>query len=134
MKKHNLLNSLRKNSRIRISKLARSYNIPVTTLHFTLKRLEEAIIKKHVALLDFEKQGYRRYFIIITNDSQKIREKILDSSFVNNFYRTQLGVTVEGIFSSNSQYQRFLNYLSDKRIKYRSHPILEVKKQEEMEV
>ena len=54
-----ILSYLRQNGRMQLTKMSRKTNIPVSTLFERLKAYDQDLIKKHTAILDFAKLGFR---------------------------------------------------------------------------
>ena len=87
-RQHTLLNYLRDNSRISLTKVSKETGIPLSTLVETLKKLEQDVVHKHVTLLDFSKLGYgmKVQFQIKTREKEKLKEFLLKHNSVNNLH------------------------------------------------
>jgi len=133
-KKIELINTLRDNSRIRISKISRKIREPVTTLYFTLKKLEESVIKRHVSIVNFEEHGFTRIFFVLPEEPKSAILKLQQHECVNNMMRTQKGFLIDAVFKDNRTFSGFKKTMENKRIKFSVHPMVETMKFEEMKI
>lgn len=112
-----ILKELRKNARVTLTKIAAKTNVPLSTVFDRIHLLEENIIVKHVALIDFIRLGYyTRAHISIGVDVKErplLRKYLLDTKYVNNLYRinNDYDFLVEAIFVDIKEYEDFLNEL-----------------------
>ena len=129
-----LLNTLRGNSRTRISKISKRIKEPVTTLYFTLKKLEEAIIKRHVSVVNFEEEGFIRMFFIVSQEPKKAILDIQNHECINNMMRTQTGFLIDGVFKDKRTLSGFKRTLENRGIIFTMHPLKKTMKIEEMKI
>ena len=114
-----VLNELRKNARIRITKIAKKIKIPLSTVFDRVKILEREIIQKNVTLLNFMLLGFHiRAHIAIGVDRKEriiLKKYILASKNVNNLYKINNGydLLVECIFVDVTDYEDFLSELKE---------------------
>ena len=76
MKKTDLLiiSSLRQNAREKLTNMSKKTRIPVSTLFDRIRMHEGKLIKKHTALIDFNKLGYNTRANIILKVKKTDRE------------------------------------------------------------
>ncbi len=80
-----LLRHLRQNSRKSIARISDETNIPLTTLHDTLHKLEAKLRLRHVSLLNFSRLGYnvRVNITIGAYDKELLKIFLIQSHNVN---------------------------------------------------
>jgi DNA-binding Lrp family transcriptional regulator len=85
-----ILNSLIKNSRIKISQMSKEIDVPDATISHRLKRLEDEVIKRYTMILDWEKIGLDlTAIIIIQTESEKhelVKEELSKLKDVSEVY------------------------------------------------
>ena len=133
-KQFSILAELRKDSRQKLSDIARKLGMPATTFHHNYKKIRH-LIKANNTLIDFEKLGYsfRMNFIFriknkgIINDFL-IKNKNIDAIQSINNKNTLM---VWGIFQSTAQAYEFKESLEKRGIRNirLSHVIEEIKKE-----
>ena len=112
-----ILRELRRNARTTLTKIAAKTNVPLSTVFDRVHLLEESIIVKYVALIDFIRLGYyTRAHIAIGVDVKErliLKKYLLATKHVNNLYRVNNGYDflVEAIFVDIKEYEDFLNEL-----------------------
>ena len=81
-----ILSHFRSNARKNLTKISKQTGIPVSTIFDKLKMYESSIIKKHTALLDFQKLGYDIRVDFIVKINHKDRDKLIKvvDYFINN--------------------------------------------------
>lgn len=114
------VSSLRQSARKNLTKISKELSIPVSTLFEKLKKLENALIVKHTAILDFNKLGYTTRAKILLKvgkkDRDKVREMLAKSEHVNSVYKITNGYDflVEGVFKSLKELENFSESLEEK--------------------
>lgn len=70
-----IISYLKVNSKTKLTTLSKKLNIPVSTIHTRIKKLEkEGIIKKYTIEIDYKKIGYEiQAFILIKYDANSIK-------------------------------------------------------------
>lgn len=70
-----IISYLKVNSKTKLTTLSKRLNIPVSTIHTRIKKLEkEGIIKKYTIEIDYKKIGYEiQAFILIKYDANSIK-------------------------------------------------------------
>ena len=70
-----IISYLKVNSKTKLTTLSKKLNIPVSTIHTRIKKLEkEGIIKKYTIEIDYKKIGYEiQTFILIKYDANSIK-------------------------------------------------------------
>lgn len=112
-----ILRELRRNARTTLTKIAAKTNVPLSTVFDRVHLLEESIIVKHVALIDFIRLGYyARAHIAVGVDVKErplLRKYLLATKYVNNLYRinNDYDFLIEAIFVDIKEYEDFLNEL-----------------------
>ena len=128
-----LINELRDNARVNLSKVSRKYNIPIAVIYYVLDGLQRTKIRKHVCILDFESLKFKREIIILKGRVPDI-DFLNSFQFINNSYRTNRGILLECIFSNKRQKAFFLKCIKAQSINYDCHPVLEVLDAEKFKV
>ena len=119
-----ILSKFRKDGRKSLTKISRETNIPVSTLFDKLKKFEGNIIKKHTALLDFQKLGFDlRVNMIIKvdkEDKDKLQEFLIKNERINSVFKINNGdFLIEGIFVNMKDMQSFTELLERFKIEKR---------------
>ena len=110
---------LRENARETLTKMSRKTYIPVTTIHGRIKELEKTVIKRYVALLDFQKLGYNTRAIInlrVKKDfKDKIRDYLVVNKAVNSLYKINNGYDflMEVVFREIGDVESFVENLEN---------------------
>lgn len=128
-----VINKMRKNSRASLAKLARKLKCPTTSLYYKFDSVNRKYVKKHVSLVDFDALDFKR-MIFFVNSSKKDLSLISEHLSVNNIFRHYGGFIVECIFMSKKEEIDFVEMLLRKDIRYEVSPVLEVLKQESLEL
>lgn len=114
-----VLTYLRKNARMRLTKLSRLTRIPVSTLHDKIRRDYKDVIEKYTVLVRFNKLGYaaRACVILKVQRDQKITLKryLLKHKHVNSLYKINNGYDfmMEVIYPTMQQFEQFLEKLEE---------------------
>ena len=114
-----LLQALRNNARMSLTKMSRLTKIPVSTLFDRLKAHEKSIILKHTTLLDFSQLGFdtKAQFLIKTENAKREQFKhyLRSLANVNSIYRLSNGFDflVEGVFASTREVDEFKKTLEN---------------------
>ena len=90
-KKLKLLNSLRANSREKLTTVSKQTGVPISTLFDLLKDLQKTVISKNTVILDFSIMGLHSHayiFLKVPLDMrEKLRIKLLADYNVNTVYK-----------------------------------------------
>jgi len=111
---------LRNDSRQDITKLAKKYGFPKSTMYDLLHRLEERKILIHASKVDFEKLGFPiQIFMIIKTTLQhkeSMRRFLTGKKNINSIYTVNQGTNFlfEGIFRNQKEVEEFLEELEEK--------------------
>jgi len=115
-----LLSCLRENSREKLTNISRKTNVPISTLHDTLKELEKGPIIKHTSLIDFFQLGYHTHVQLLVNVNQENREGLrkffICHPQINNIYKTghKFHFIAECVFHSLRELNNFIENLENK--------------------
>ena len=120
MDKHDFLivSELRTDARAPVLFISDTLRLSRVTIAQRLKKLQETIIRKYTALVDFRKLGFSvKLLFSITlapHDKNIFAKYIQKHPSVNNFYSTAHGADylVEMIFQTQTEAERFLEQLS----------------------
>ncbi len=111
---------LRKNSRIKLTKMSRLTKLPVSTIFDRIRCHEGELIKAHICLLDFAKLGFHTraniMFRVHKKDKQAMRDCLENSQNVNSIYKINNGFDflVEVVFRNISDLEEFMEGLDEK--------------------
>ena len=115
-----LLNHLREDSRVALSAISRSTNIPTSTLYDLLRELRSGLIVKSTVLLDYAKLGlHTRAQVVLrvgSEDKEKLSKHLFFHSQVNNVYKTtgSWDFIIETVHKNNKEFASFLENLFKK--------------------
>ncbi|MGM5480076.1 MAG: Lrp/AsnC family transcriptional regulator [Nanobdellota archaeon] len=115
-----LLEWLRSNSRLPLTKISRKTHIPISTLFDRLKEQEKSLITKHTTLIDFSRLGYHtkvHLFLKTPTETKKSLERHLKTNKkINSIYKVadKYHFMVEAIFKHLSEYKDFLEDLEER--------------------
>jgi DNA-binding Lrp family transcriptional regulator len=118
-----MINILRKDSRIQLKDMSEKLNMPLSTTHSRLKKAE-SFIKRYTSILDLKKINYPIKIILIgkilekkshrkeKNQATKKEDRILiikDNRYINNIYRISGSgrYLIEGIFHDMEELENF---------------------------
>lgn len=133
-KQLSILAELRKDSRQKLSNIARKLGMPITTFHDNYKKIQH-IIKSHNTLIDFEKLGYsfRMNFIFRMKNKNILNDFLLNHKNIDaiQLINNKNTLLVWGIFQKTSQAYEFKEILEEKGIRNirLSHVIEEISKE-----
>lgn len=114
-----LLTFLRLNAREKLTKISRKTGIPVSTLFERLRDFQGKVIKKNVALVDFQALGYSIKAHISLKIKREDRYKLLEylnrNRSVNSVYRINNGydVLIEAIFRDIKEAEIFIDNIEE---------------------
>ena len=115
-----ILSHLRNNSRIRLTKLSRLTQIPVSTIYDRIKQSQRGVIKKHTSLLDFSKLGFNArvniMIRVIQDHKQNLKDFLLKHHNINTLYKINNGYDflIEAVFRNIKQLDQFIEILEEK--------------------
>lgn len=120
IKEFRILSNLRHNSREKLTSIAKTTNMPVSTVFDKIRRYEEnRIIKRHISLLDFSKLGYEVDVCILLKvekeEREKLREFLNGKECLNSIFKISNGYDffVEGIFRDMQHQQDFIDEVEE---------------------
>ncbi|MEM2121844.1 MAG: Lrp/AsnC family transcriptional regulator [Candidatus Woesearchaeota archaeon] len=114
-----IITELRKNARETLTKLSKKTGIPISTIFDRLKLQEGNLIRKHCALIDFQKIGYSIRANILLKVNPEHRNKLLEHLQKNLHVNTLLRINnnfdflVEVIFKTLNEAENFINKLEE---------------------
>lgn len=110
-----ILSNLRRNGRETLTSLSRRTRIPVSTIFDKIRAQEEdSVIRRHTALLNFEKLGYKsRAFVILgadLKDREELERCLQESPNVNSMVKINNGYNfmVELVFREMNEVEGYL--------------------------
>jgi Lrp/AsnC family transcriptional regulator for asnA, asnC and gidA len=112
-----IIKILLNNSRISNTKIARLLNISEASVRKRIKKIMEiGIIKKFTVELNYNLLGYKRVFIGLNIDKDKIfniLEKISKNKNINNIYLTEgdHDVLIDFLYSKPEELDEYIKYL-----------------------
>lgn len=115
-----IISNLRQDARMNLTKMSRNTRIPISTIFDKIKSYNGNIVRKHVALIDFEKLGYntRAKIILKVNKEDKVALKnyLMKDFNVNSVYRINNGYDfmIETIFQNIKAMEEFLEKLEER--------------------
>ncbi len=115
-----IISHLRRDARVSLTKLSKSTQIPVSTIYDRIKSNEQQYIKKHTALIRFDKLGYnvRANFSIRVDPKEKedLKEHLMRHRSVNSLYRVsgEHDFMVECIFKEMRDSEDFIQSLVER--------------------
>jgi len=115
-----ILSNLRKNARMSLTNMSKATSIPISTIFDKLKVHENNIIKKHTALIDFEKLGFStRANICIKIDKEKrneAKEYLIKHQNINSVFKINNGFDflIEAVFKHIKDLEFFLDTLEER--------------------
>ncbi|MGB9748921.1 MAG: Lrp/AsnC family transcriptional regulator [Candidatus Woesearchaeota archaeon] len=114
-----IITELRRNARETLTRLSRKTRIPISTIFDRLKLQEGELIKKHCALIDFQKIGFsiRANILIKVPVEQRNRlvEHLQKELHINTVLRINNGYDflVEALFRTLKEAEGFVNKLEE---------------------
>jgi len=117
-----IISHLRSNSRKKITKIAESINMPVTTIYDRLRNAERRFIDKHTTLLDFSKIGYPVHSHVVVDVNKESKEGLynflLGHSNINSLYKINYGekLLCETVFKNIDDFESFIESLEKDHI------------------
>lgn len=131
-----IVRHLRKDSRIKLTELSRTLNIPVTTLYSKLRKYQNNLVRKNTCLVDFTKFGYHKsiYLILKAKEKKSELESFLNQHpCINSLIRINYGFDflAEGIFRNEKEISQFLEVLENNfQAEIQMHNVIEEIKKE----
>lgn len=114
-KESKILQVLRKNSKISLVKISAVTNIPKSTVFDRIVRLHKRELIKFVCLLNFEKLGFTRQYLVLINadnKKQKIGQYLSNCYLVNNLHTSiEFDFIFEIVSKSENEVKAFLSHL-----------------------
>ena len=134
-----IISCLRQDSRMKLTDMSKMTKVPVSTIFDRIKLHEGGLIKKHTALVRFDKFGYQAKALIIFSTNKENRNKLYGvlekNQNINSLYKINNGwdFMVEAILPGVKEVEEFMEgiegqvKLKDKKVFY---VIDEIKKEE----
>ena len=131
-KRTEILRHLRKDARKKLTEISRETGIPVTTVFDHVKALQDSVVIKSVALLDFPDLGYHfNTFFVADNAKSDAIRYLRENARVNNLFLVGDNKAIfEGVFSSHSEKSEFLESIHAFDLELTEHPVYEEIKRE----
>ena len=111
-----IISHLRHNARLKLTKLSRLTQIPVSTIFDRIKTGSK-LVQKHTTLIDFQQLGFtvRAHVILKVRKEEReaLHDYLMKHKHINNAYRINNGYDflVEGIFKHLKELEDFLEGL-----------------------
>jgi DNA-binding Lrp family transcriptional regulator len=112
-----IIRHLRSNARANLTTISRKTGIPVSTIFDKLRGLEDGIVQRFVALVDFNKLGYpvraNVFLKVEASCRDAVKAYLLAHERVNNIYRINNGYdyAADCLFESIREAEEFLEEL-----------------------
>ncbi|RJX20068.1 MAG: Lrp/AsnC family transcriptional regulator [Desulforudis sp.] len=110
-----ILSHLRRDARVKLTKLSRATRIPVSTLFDKIKAYQvQGVLKKNASLVDFGLLGYQARALILLSahkkDRAKLGEVLRKSKSVNSLFKVNNGwdFSVEVVFPGMKEVEEFI--------------------------
>ena len=132
-----LLSYLRGDARLNLTRISSETGIPISTLFDKLKKLEQGVILKKTALLNFNILGYEIRIMLLLKtkeeEAENVKRILKASQYVNSAYvvSDDHNFFVDAVFRNMSEYFNFLKSLNGKVIEKKEHFIIERIKEED---
>ncbi len=133
-----IISHLRKNSRKKVTHIAKDIGVPVTTIYDRLRYHEKKGVLKHISLIDFSKLGLHSKLHVAIKTERDSRESLeqflLAHPNINSLYKVNYGYDylLEAVFSDLGKAQQFTDSLEDKGAKVEIFHIIEELKKEHL--
>jgi DNA-binding Lrp family transcriptional regulator len=114
-----IITELRRNARETLTRLSKKTRIPISTIFDRLKLQEGKIIKKHCALIDFQKIGFSIRANMLLKVPAEHRNKLLEhlqkELHINTVLKINNGYDflVEALFKNLKEAEGFVNKLEE---------------------
>ena len=115
-----VLNILRDNCRENTIKISRSLNISPITVSTKIKELEDNVIHKHTAILDFFSLGFNVWVVleIGVEKREEFFSYIIDDPRLNSLYIIQnSNFLIEMVFKTMKEFYDFTDYINKFKIR-----------------
>ena len=120
-----ILHQFRKNARENLTSAARKTGIPISTIYEHLRKYQGDVIRKHTAIVDFNKLGFSLKVLMAIKVAPERKKELLEflqhHHRVNSLYTIASGfdIMVEGIFRDLYEYQCFCDSIESYPIQMR---------------
>lgn len=110
----NIISALRTNARTSLSAIASKHAIALSTLSYTMQKLEQKKLLSHKSHVDFEKLGYAlRTFMTLKTDKgckAMLQEFITNTPNINTAHIINSGYDfhIEAVFRNKKEIQKFM--------------------------
>jgi len=129
--KKDIIKLLRKNSRSNLASFSKFKKINNKKVHYEYRKIKKEF-DKFVPVLDFEKLGFKRMFVLFHDAIEGLTFCSKSRKFfINNSFRLNKGLLVEFIFFFEEEKQYFLNFIKKNKLSFEYYLINDVLKQEE---
>jgi DNA-binding Lrp family transcriptional regulator len=112
-----LISKLRENSRLKLTKLSKETNVPISTIFDRLKDFDKKEIQKFSCLVDFSRLGFpiKTKIMIKVNpqEREKLEKHLNYNERINSLFKINNGYNylIEGIFKSLKESESFIEKL-----------------------
>lgn len=114
-----ILSCLRQDARMKLTDMSKVTKVPVSTLFDRIKLHESGLIKRHTALVRFDKLGYHARALIAFSTAPKDRQKLLEildkSRSVNSLHKINNGwdYMAEVVFPGVKEVEEFIEGIEE---------------------
>ncbi len=115
-----IMSCLRKDSRMKLTKMSRLTKLPVSTIFDRIKFHEGGLIKSHICIIDFSKLGFHAranvMFSVAPEQKNDFRSFIESNEHVNTIYKINNGFDflAEIVFKNIVEMDSFLDMVEHK--------------------
>lgn len=109
-----IIKHLRENARKSLTDISKDTNIPVSTIFKKLKEFEKSIVKKYVAVLNYELIGHHHWNVLFlkipSHQKKEFEEHLSKHPNVNNLYEiiSEFNYKLETVFKNMKEYADFV--------------------------
>jgi DNA-binding Lrp family transcriptional regulator len=117
-----IIAELRKNSRTKITDIAKKHDVAVSTLHDALKSLSKRNVIEFKSLIDFKKIGFQHQAMLALRTNHDSRDELKlyleESKNVNSLYMVDSGYDyfVQAVFKDQKEFHEFLDEIESKNL------------------
>lgn len=115
-----ILSHLRRDARVKLTKLSRATRIPVSTLFDKIRAYQvNSIVSKNASLVDFSKLGYQARALVMfsahRNDRAKLEQVLARNRNVNSLFKVNNGwdFTAEVVFPGIREVEEFVEEVEE---------------------
>ena len=115
-----IIKHLRDNARKSITDISKETQIPVSTIFKKLKDLDKSVVKKYVAVLNYELTGHHQWNVLFlkipSNQKKEFEEFLSNHPNINNLYEiiSDFNYKLETVFKNIKEYTDFVELIKEK--------------------